>query len=108
MRKLVKRPQAVQDIIEQSGYIAKDDHEIADDFLDAVEQTLSVIIEMPEAGSTKDSKDPKLAHLRMLAVKGFKKYLIFYLPNEDSVEIVRLFHAARDIEGLFTEEIKRK
>jgi toxin ParE1/3/4 len=40
----------------------------------------------------------------MFPVKGFKKHLIFYLPNHDSIEIVRLLHTARDIGELFTEK----
>ena len=104
MRRLVRRTQAKRDIIEQSEYIANNDHEIADKFLDAVEQTIAVLIEMPEAGSAQSFANLKLAELRTFPVKGFKKYLIFYLPNNDTIEIVRLLHSARDIGELFSEE----
>jgi plasmid stabilization system protein ParE len=29
---------------------------------------------------------------------------MFYLPHEDGIDVVRVFHAARDIDGLFAEE----
>jgi len=34
-------------------------------------------------------------------VKGFERYLIFYRPLTDGVEILRAIHGARDIERLF-------
>jgi plasmid stabilization system protein ParE len=34
-------------------------------------------------------------------VKDFEKYLIFYRPMKDGVVVLRVIHAARDIENLF-------
>ena len=34
-------------------------------------------------------------------MKGFTSHLIFYRPARNGVEIVRVIHGARDIEGLF-------
>lgn len=36
----------------------------------------------------------------------YKKYLIFYLPINDGVEILRVLHAARNIEDVFTDYIE--
>ncbi|MGH9438287.1 MAG: type II toxin-antitoxin system RelE/ParE family toxin, partial [Terriglobia bacterium] len=34
-------------------------------------------------------------------VKDFPKYLIFYRPIRDGIEVVRVIHGARDIPALF-------
>jgi hypothetical protein len=34
----------------------------------------------------------------------FKKYLVFYRPVADGVEIARVLHGARDIYGILAEE----
>ena len=39
--------------------------------------------------------------MRMRPVRGFEKYLNFYMPRADGIEIVRILHSARDIESLF-------
>jgi toxin ParE1/3/4 len=37
----------------------------------------------------------------MRPIRGFGKYLIFYLPLEDGIEIVRVLHGPRDVQSLF-------
>jgi toxin ParE1/3/4 len=45
---------------------------------------------------------PELApHLRSLP---FRRYVIFYVPLGEGVDIVRVLHSARDIEALFDDE----
>ncbi len=40
----------------------------------------------------------------MWFVQGFERHLIFYRVLDDEVEILRVLHAARDIEGIFDDE----
>jgi toxin ParE1/3/4 len=35
-------------------------------------------------------------------VKDFEKYLIFYRPQKDGIDVLRIIHGARDIEELFS------
>ena len=42
-----------------------------------------------------------MSSVRAWPVKGFERYLIFYRPLADGVEILRGIHDARDIERLF-------
>lgn len=96
---ILKRPQAERDIEECFVFIAEDNLDIGVTFLVAVEDSLEQLSRMPLIGKTKRFRTVK--NLRMWAVKGFDSYLIFYLVNEDSIELVRLLHGARDIDGLF-------
>ena len=37
-------------------------------------------------------------------MSGFDRYLIFDLPHENGIDVIRVLHGARDIDGLFAEE----
>jgi toxin ParE1/3/4 len=45
-----------------------------------------------------------LEGLRKWSVEEFETYLIFYLSFDDYIEIVRIVHAARDIEAILEQE----
>lgn len=59
---------------------------------------------MPQRGKLIQSNNPELGNIRQQAVKGFKKYLVFYRPTDLGVEILRVIHGARDIEAILEEE----
>ena len=61
------------------------------------------LCQMPEIGSPRFLKNPELAGLRMWPVSGFDKVLIYYIPREDLLDIIRILHSARDRE----EELNR-
>jgi toxin ParE1/3/4 len=42
--------------------------------------------------------------LRKRGVKGFEKYLIFYLYQNDLLSVVRIIHAARDLPAILELE----
>ena len=54
-------------------------------------------------GSAREYINAKYSGIRMWRVKGFRKYLIFYKPIEDGVDIIRVIHSSRDIAALFGE-----
>jgi toxin ParE1/3/4 len=101
---IVRRPQARHDIVAAALYIAEDSPEAARRFLEAVEQTIATAAAMPGVGAPRRYRDPRLAGLRMIAVRGFEKHLVFYRPLEPGIEIVRVLHAARDIETILTNK----
>jgi toxin ParE1/3/4 len=97
-----KRRQARLDIAELARWIANDDPAAARRFLQAVEDTLALLGELPSAGAEQAMRDPALDGLRMLPVKGFNRHLVFYRPLPDGIELIRLYHAARDIDTFDT------
>jgi toxin ParE1/3/4 len=42
--------------------------------------------------------------LRRVRVNGFGNYLLFYIPRTGGLDVVRILHAARDIESIFETE----
>ncbi len=65
---------------------------------------------LPEIGSAYNFANSELQGLRMLPLRNFKKYLIFYRLNgeEDITEIVRVVHSARDLPTLFGASVAEK
>jgi len=98
-------PKADHDIDECCVWIRKDHPAAALRFLDAVELICRNLSQMPGIGSRRYAEIPLVHGVRMIAVKGFKNYLLFYLEQETSIDIIRVLHGARDIpEALQLEE----
>jgi toxin ParE1/3/4 len=96
-------PQARSNVKECSAWIRKDHPAAALRFSHAVERAVHEIEQMPGIGSPRYAS--LIPGLRMLTVRGFESYLIFYLERETSVDIVRVIHGARDIpEALINEQ----
>ncbi len=100
-----RRPQAVEAIIDQAAYIGQDSPAAAERFLDAVEVTFADLEKTPRLGRSYESEHPRLTDLRVWRVKGFPKYLIFYRPVPDGIEIIHLLHGARDIPKALQDEV---
>ena len=101
-RHIVVRPAAERDLDEQAEYLAV--HQsvtVAVRFHHAAEDTFQLLANQPEIGRRAEYRSPLLVGIRMFLMKGFPKYLVFYRPLEDGVEIIRVLHGARDIESLF-------
>ncbi len=99
--KIVKRKQAVIDVIETADFISQDNLEIAHKFLDAFEATLERIKSVPEIGTLRQTEAQP--NLRMWFVEDFSKCLIFYAINEEAqeIEIIRVIHSSRDYTKFF-------
>jgi len=103
-RRIVIRPRASVDLDEHFSYIAQNNFDAALGFFDAARQTFSQLAQMPGIGSLYNIENLHLVGLRKWAVRGFDKFLIFYLESSDHIEIIRLLHAARDISSILAEE----
>jgi toxin ParE1/3/4 len=102
-RKLVKREQAKRDLIGLADYIAHDNLDAAERFLDAANAAIRFLARTPGAGAKREYLNPALDGLRMWPVKSFEKHLIFYRVIPNGLEIVRVLHSARDIEAVFED-----
>jgi toxin ParE1/3/4 len=83
------------------GYIALDNIEAADRFLDAAYATLQNLARMPGMGRPRRFSGKTLSELRSFRVKGFDNYLIFYRLISDGIEVLHILHGARDIESFW-------
>jgi toxin ParE1/3/4 len=109
-RKAFLQQKAQEDVRSIALYIAEDNPEAARQFRIAIENARETIGALPEIGSAYNFDNTELKGLRMLLLRKFKKYLIFYRFNkiEDITEIVRVVHSARDLPTLFGTSVKEK
>jgi toxin ParE1/3/4 len=91
------------DIVDQALFIGKSSARTAERFFDAVEGTLQTLSQMPGMGAPRDFASRRLKGMRMMPVDGFEKHLIFYMPVENGIEVVRVLHASRDIPSVMVK-----
>ena len=80
MTRIIKRPAAKQDLIEQADFIAQDNIEAALSFLDAAKKTFTQLARLPLIGKSRKVKSQVFANVRQFPITGSQKYLIFYRP----------------------------
>jgi toxin ParE1/3/4 len=103
MARILKRVAATRDVTDHFVFLAENASvDVARRFLQAAHSTFQELAEMPEIGVTRVFRNPRFANVRKWPIKGFERYLIFYRPLQDAVEIIRVLHGARDIESLFS------
>jgi toxin ParE1/3/4 len=95
---IIKRPRAKIDLIEIWDYIADDSEARADAFIDRIDQKFRTLAQRPLIGRLRDEL---AADLRSFPVG---RYVIYYRPLPNGVEIVRVLHSARDLNADFFAE----
>ena len=102
----VVRPRADRDIDEIADYLAgQAGPDIGLRFLREVFETFTVLGTRPEIGWHCKVRHPRLITARTIRVsERFDKFLIFYQPYDDRIEILRLLHGAQDLATLFERE----
>ena len=98
MPQVTRRPLAETDILEIWDYIADDSLTAADRWVDHLDEQFRVLATQPMMGRARD----ELA----LGVRScpFGRYVVFYVPLDDGIDVVRVLHGARDIDAVFNPE----
>lgn len=86
---------ADQDILDIGVYLSQFGVKVADRTIDKLQKKFELLAEMPTLGR---ARDELRSGLRSLAVD---RYVVFYLPVDDGVRIIRVLHGSRDIESEF-------
>ena len=97
-------PQAEVDIDRICDFLALRSAEKARAFDRAVFESFEMLCGMPKIGPPCRTANPKLTDLRMWFIKGFEKYLIFYIPYGNYIEVVRVLHSAQDRDSILQEQ----
>ena len=79
-------------------YIAFDNMDAADRFVEAAYATFQELAQMPGMGRLRHFPQARLRQVRSFRVKGFENYLIFYGPIAEGIEVFHVLHGARDLE----------
>jgi toxin ParE1/3/4 len=101
---LTLRPAADADIAAAATAIAADSIEQALRFYDSIDATFGQLREHPERWALWPIEHPRLTGLPRCFVIGFRNHLIFYRVDTDTVDVIRVLHAARDPLTFFADE----
>ena len=93
--RVVRRPQAVIDIIDVWDHISDDRVGNADRWLDRLEENLKLWATQPEIGRLRDELATGLRSMP------FGRYLVFFMPLADGIDVIRVIHASRDIDSAY-------
>ena len=99
-RGILITPKASKDIDDTFRYISQSNPETALRFFDSTRQSRAKLAKTPGKGSLYVTDNSSLEGLRKWAIDGFKKYLIFYLYDDDLLTVIRIIYAARDIPNI--------
>ncbi len=88
-------PAARNDLLEIADFIALDNPARALSFVAEIEAAIATIVERPGSFPSRDELIVGLRNAR------HGRYLIFFLVDDEEVQIVRVLHAARDLPQAF-------
>ena len=89
------RPEAESDLMGIGRYIAQDNPAAAARFVARLRETCMALEANPDMGRARPELLPDL--------RGFPvgQYVVYYRREDETVEIVRVIHGARDIDAMF-------
>ncbi|MFT3881256.1 MAG: type II toxin-antitoxin system RelE/ParE family toxin [Gemmatales bacterium] len=100
---ILRAEQAEDDLLGIFVYIGKDNLRVANRFMDAAEAAVQRLAQLPGLGRVWSSTSPKLKGIRCWPVPRFSKYVIFYRPLGDGIELLRVLHSKRNIVELLDD-----
>jgi toxin ParE1/3/4 len=89
-------PQARRDLDEICAFINAANPDAARKVRRTILDTADLLARSPEIGRSIRNASGAHQETRWFVVPGFRNYLIFYRPYEDSVMVIRVLNAARD------------
>ena len=102
-RKLTIRSRATQDLRQQANYILSNGSvSAAENFLELAESTFAQILIVPRIGKSVDFVSDRMGEIRQWRIKNFQDYLVFYRVQDEQIEILRVLHGSRDLEGILS------
>lgn len=77
--------------------------QVALDFVDALEAAIATLCDQPLIGSLRFAYELEIPHLRAWPLSAYP-YLLFYVPDEEHVDVWRVLHAKRDIPSVLVDD----
>lgn len=99
MARVTRRPLAAADILDIWDHIAEDSLDQADRWIDKLDEKFGILATQPLMGR---AREELAAGLRSFP---FGRYVIFYMPVQDGIDVVRVLHSARDVDAAFGKEL---
>jgi plasmid stabilization system protein ParE len=106
MKRLEVSDFAMQDQEEMIDFYAtREGSDLAVRYFQALRRAFSLIVAKPHLGSARGFRAAELRGVRWFPLKSpFQKHLVFYLVTRETVEIIRVLHASRNIEEILEDQ----
>jgi toxin ParE1/3/4 len=101
------RPQAEADIVGIVDGLKAESPKLAQAFVRQLQHSFTLLSDFPLMGALRSYQHPRLHGLRMVPLKQFERYVLFYLPHPHEIQVIRVLHGARDLPSLFAEDAQR-
>jgi toxin ParE1/3/4 len=95
MARVRRTSDARNDLLSIWLYVAQDNLSAADRLMDEIDHTLQLLLRFPLMGNSVDHLRPGVRRTTV------GNYQLFYEPMPDGIRLLRVYHAARQIEDLF-------
>jgi toxin ParE1/3/4 len=100
------RRAAVEDLFEIANHIAQRNLSAGIRFYLAAKRQIQQIADHPRGGTKfYKTKRAELAELRFWPIRRYRTYLIFYLPTDDGIDVIRVLHGARYLPSILRKSI---
>lgn len=86
------------------SFIARDNPDAATGVIEAAYETFKNLADKPGLGRLGKFHNPRLKGIRTWRITGFDNYLIFYRAVPGGIQVLHVYHGARDLEALFDEQ----
>lgn len=104
MATIIKAPRAELDLDEIAAFLQdRGGPRLAIRFLTMADVTFRLLAGPPGIGERRRSKVPGMGGIRDYGAIGFRNHRVVYQPTDDGIEVIRVVHAARDLDALFGE-----
>lgn len=93
-----RTPRARADLLDIWDYIAEDNEPAADRLIERIARSFEMLVDQPFAG--RGRPELPFPNLRSLSVGN---YVVFYVPSDEAITIIRVLEGHRDIVAAFLE-----
>ena len=97
-------PAAEDDLSEIGDYFDERDGALSQRFYKNFFKTVQMLAASPFLGERCQFRNPKTKGMRVWQVSSFSNYLIFYRPEGDTLQVLRVIHGARDYMAIFEND----
>ena len=98
MPRVRRRPLAKADVLQIWDHIADDSLTAADHWVDRLDEEFRLLATQPMMGR---ARDELASGVRSFP---FGRYVVFYVPLDDGIDVIRVLHGSRDIDAIFNPE----
>ncbi len=97
------RALASLDVIAIASHIAADSPAAGERFINAFHAELDRLRMFPHSASLRRGVPKRYKGLRSTTITKFRNYLVFYVTHDHIIEVLRVYHGARNIRKLLRE-----